>query len=577
MRKTKIVCTIGPASESEKTLTSLIRAGMDVARLNFSHGDYEFHGRMIRTIREIARKLRKPVAILQDLPGPKIRVGAIEGDRVRLQRNKMLTLTTRNVLGTNEVISVDYKNFAKTLRKADPILLGDGEIELEAVKIGEQDVLCRIVVGGILSSHKGIHFPRTSLDLRSLTNRDKKDLAFGIEQKVDMVALSFVRSGDDIVYARGEMKKYGAAIPIIAKIEKHEALERIDGILEKVDGIMVARGDLGLEIAPERIPAMQKMMIRKANHLGKPVITATQMLRSMVQNPRATRAEVADIANAILDGTDALMLSEESATGEYPVEAVRTMAEVAEETERILEPRYHFAGLKKTVPEAISLAAEKEKMEKQWHDHRNEIDGIVELSSIEAGLVRPSARLVELGALLRQICAEVAASHPDAGPQRLLLSVAEAELTAEIDPELLTQALRRLVEHCLEESDGVVTVSLQLDGSGRFQVRVGESALSPEAARRLFEPFGQGENPLVNERGQGNLRLALARALACLLAGRLEVQAGREGRASFLLCLPLRPSSSSDRPAPMRLRCRLQTTVGGFPSQAAIRRRIWRT
>ncbi len=357
MRKTKIVCTIGPASDSEKTLTSLIRAGMNVARLNFSHGDYDFHGRVIRRIREIARKLGKPVAILQDLPGPKIRVGAIAGDRVRLQPKKTSTLTTRNILGNNEVISVDYKNFTKTLRKGDPILLGDGEIELEAVKIGGQDVICKVVVGGILGSHKGIHFPRTSLDLRSLTTHDKKDLAFGIEQKVDMVALSFVRSADDIVYARTEMKKHGATIPIIAKIEKHEALEQIDGILGKVDGIMVARGDLGLEIAPERIPAMQKMMIRKANHLGKPVITATQMLRSMVQNPRPTRAEVADIANAILDGTDALMLSEESATGEYPVEAVRTMAQVAEETERILEPRYHFADLKKTVPEAISFAA----------------------------------------------------------------------------------------------------------------------------------------------------------------------------------------------------------------------------
>ena len=198
----------------------------------------------------------------------------------------------------------------------------------------------------MLGSHKGIHFPRTSLDIRALTDEDKKDLAFGIKEKVDLIALSFVRNSEDILYARREMRKRGSPIPIIAKIEKHEALDHLDGILQNVDGIMVARGDLGLEIAQERIPAMQKMMIREANHLGKPVITATQMLRSMVWNPRPTRAEVADIANAILDGTDALMLSEETAAGDYPVEAVRVMASVAEETETILEPRQRFTGLK---------------------------------------------------------------------------------------------------------------------------------------------------------------------------------------------------------------------------------------
>jgi pyruvate kinase len=255
------------------------------------------------------------------------------------------------------MIFVNHKGLTKSVKKGDPILLGDGEIELEVVKVGTRSVTCRVVVGGILGSHKGIHFPRSSLNIRALTKRDKEDLAFGIEHKVDMIALSFVRNSDDIVYARREMKKRGAAIPIIAKIEKHEALDQIDGILEEVDGIMVARGDLGLEIAPERIPAMQKMMIRKANVLGKPVITATQMLRSMVQNPRSTRAEVADIANAVLDGTDALMLSEETAAGDYPVQAVRTMAQVAAETETILEPRYQSIGQTKSVPEAISFAA----------------------------------------------------------------------------------------------------------------------------------------------------------------------------------------------------------------------------
>jgi pyruvate kinase len=357
MRRTKIVCTIGPASASEKILRQLILAGMNVARLNFSHGDYASHRRVIRIIRRLERKLDRPVAILQDLPGPKIRIGAVEGNHVRLQSRRPFVLTTRELVGNQEKISVNYKALTRSVKPGDPILLGDGEIELEVVKVGNHSVTCRVVVGGILGSHKGIHFPRSSLNIRALTKDDKEDLAFGIANKVDMIALSFVRNREDIVYARSEIKKRGANIPIIAKIEKHEALDHIDGILEEVDGIMVARGDLGIEIALERIPAMQKMMIRKANVLGKPVITATQMLRSMVQNPRPTRAEVADIANAVLDGTDALMLSEETAAGDYPVHAVRTMAKVAEETDQILEPRYQFAGRKKSVPEAISFAA----------------------------------------------------------------------------------------------------------------------------------------------------------------------------------------------------------------------------
>jgi len=357
MRRTKIVCTIGPASASDQIIEGLIRAGMNVARLNFSHGDHAFHRGIIRKIRHLERKLGRQVAILQDLPGPKIRIGAVAGDRVRLQSRRPFVLTTRKILGTELAVSVNFPGLIKAVKKGDPILLGDGEIELEALQLSNHDVKCRIVFGGILGSHKGIHFPRTSLDIRALTDEDKKDLAFGIKEQVDLVALSFVRHSEDIVYARREMRRRGAAIPMIAKIEKHEALDHLAGILQNVDGIMVARGDLGLEIAQERIPAMQKMMIREANHLGKPVITATQMLRSMVWNPRPTRAEVADIANAILDGTDALMLSEETAAGDYPVEAVMVMARVAEETEMILEPRQRFAGLKKTVPEAISVGA----------------------------------------------------------------------------------------------------------------------------------------------------------------------------------------------------------------------------
>jgi len=357
MRRTKIVCTIGPASSSEKMIEGLIRSGMNVARLNFSHGDYASHRRVIRTIRKLERKLATPVAILQDLPGPKIRIGAMAGDRVRLQTRGRLVLTTRKLAGTEVAVSVSFPGLTRAVKKGDPILLGDGEIELEALQVGKNEIQCRIVVGGILGSHKGIHFPRSSLNIRALTPEDKKDLAFGIDNKVDLVALSFVRNSQDIIYARREMHKLGANLPLIAKIEKHEALDNLDSILHNVDGLMVARGDLGLEIAQQRIPAMQKRMIREANRLGKPVITATQMLRSMVWNPRPTRAEVADIANAILDGTDALMLSEETAAGDYPLEAVRIMAQVAEETETILEPRQRFAGLAMTVPEAISVSA----------------------------------------------------------------------------------------------------------------------------------------------------------------------------------------------------------------------------
>jgi len=336
MRRTKIVCTIGPASSSDKMLEGLIRAGMNVARLNFSHGDHPSHRRVIRKIRQLERKLGKPIAILQDLPGPKIRIGAVAGDRVRLPTRRPFVLTTKKILGSESAVSVSFPGLTRAVKKGDPILLGDGEIELEALQVGDHEVKCRIIVGGILGSHKGIHFPRTSLNIRALTHADKKDLAFGIANDVDMIALSFVRNSQDILYARREMQKRGAKIPIIAKIEKHEALDNLDGILKNVDGIMVARGDLGLEIAQQRIPAMQKMMIRDANHLGKPVITATQMLRSMVDSPLPTRAEATDVANAVLDGTDAVMLSEETAVGRFPLEAVRLMGRIVDQAETLL-------------------------------------------------------------------------------------------------------------------------------------------------------------------------------------------------------------------------------------------------
>jgi pyruvate kinase len=357
LRRTKIVCTIGPASGSENILRRMIQAGMNVVRLNFSHGDHAFHASIIRTIRRTARRLGQPVAILQDLQGPKVRVGAIAGGRAMLRTGRRITLTSRKLLGDSEIVSVDYPRLSRAVKKGDPIFLGDGEIELQALRVGADTVECRVVVGGTLAAHKGIHLPQGSVYLPSLTAKDRRDLAFGLEQGVDFIALSFIRDPEDVRRARREIRKRGGGTPVIAKIEKREAVERIDAILDEVDGVMVARGDLGLETALEKIPALQKMMIGKANILGKPVITATQMLRSMVQNPRPTRAEIADIANAVLEGTDALMLSEETAVGAYPIEAVATMARVAAEAEKNLEPRARFEGVDSRVEEAISHAA----------------------------------------------------------------------------------------------------------------------------------------------------------------------------------------------------------------------------
>ena len=345
MRCTKIVCTIGPASSSDKVLEGLIRAGMNVARLNFSHGDYASHRRVIRKIRHFERKLDQPVAVLQDLPGPKIRIGAVAGDRVRLQNRRPFVLTTQKILGSELAVSVNFSGLTEAVNKGDPILLGDGEIELETVEVGDREVKCRIVVGGILGSHKGIHFPKSSLNIRALTRHDKQDMAFGIAQNVDMVALSFVRDAEDILYARRDLKKRGASIPLIAKIEKAEAIEHLDEIIAAADGIMVARGDLGVETSVELVPVYQKRIIDRSIDAGKMVITATQMLQSMVNNPRPTRAEASDVANAVWDGTDCVMLSNETAAGAYPLAAVTMMARIIESAESGREKPLTFAKL----------------------------------------------------------------------------------------------------------------------------------------------------------------------------------------------------------------------------------------
>ena len=334
MRKTKIVCTIGPASDSPDVIRRMMDAGMNVARLNFSHGTREAHAAKIALIRQIAAEKNLPIAILQDLAGPKIRTGVFGCGSIELKTGETFTLTARDVPGNEKEVGLTYRELPQDVQEGDTLLLADGALELRVEKVAGPDILCRVILGGKLSSHKGINLPSRSIRAPILTNKDYEDLAFGLAQDVDYVALSFVRSAADIEVARAYMRAQGKVRPIVAKIEKHEALAELDEIVAAVDGIMVARGDLGVDIPPEKVPTAQRRIIEKANFAGKPVITATQMLKSMTDAPRPTRAEVTDVTNAVLEGTDAVMLSEESAMGQYPVEAVATMAKIAEEAEK---------------------------------------------------------------------------------------------------------------------------------------------------------------------------------------------------------------------------------------------------
>ncbi|MBM4307138.1 MAG: pyruvate kinase [Deltaproteobacteria bacterium] len=358
--KTKIVCTIGPASESSTVLESFIQAGMNVARLNFSHGTHEEHLRKIKAIRRLSDRLKRPVTILQDLSGPKIRVGKVKEGGIDLKRGEKFILTNRKIIGDEKGVSVSYASLPREVKAGDTLLLADGAIELQALKSNGQDIVCQVIVGGRLTSHKGINFPTGTISVSPFTKKDREDLLFGIRNGVDMVSLSYVKDAGDIEGVKRFLKKYSASLPVIAKIERKEALEDIDSILLASDGIMVARGDLGIETPIEKIPSVQKMLIRKANALGKPVITATQMLRSMVDHTQPTRAEVTDVVNAIYDGTDAVMLSEETASGRFPVEAAGMMAKIARAAEeefphhRFLERRI---GGQSDLPQAISRAA----------------------------------------------------------------------------------------------------------------------------------------------------------------------------------------------------------------------------
>lgn len=335
MKKTKIVCTIGPASEREEILRQLFLNGMNVARLNFSHGNHEEHKKRIDIIKKLRGELRLPIGIMLDTKGPEIRLGNFSQESIELGDGDSFILTTRDIVGDESIVNVSYKGLVKDINTGNKILIDDGLVELEVVEIlNETDIKCTVLNGGTLKDHKGVNIPNVAINLPAVTKKDIEDIKFGIENGIDFVAASFIRKAEDVLEIRKILEENGGEhIDIISKIENQEGVDNIDEIIKASDGIMVARGDLGVEIETEEIPLIQKQIIRKCNIAGKPVITATQMLDSMMRNPRPTRAEVTDVANAILDGTDSIMLSGETAAGKYPVESVKTMHDIATRTE----------------------------------------------------------------------------------------------------------------------------------------------------------------------------------------------------------------------------------------------------
>jgi pyruvate kinase len=333
-RRTKIIATVGPASSEPSQLGALMDAGVDVFRLNFSHGDSSSKVEIIEAIRDLSRQKKRAVAILGDLQGPKIRAGLMKDGEMELVPGSTVTITTKDVLGEKNIIPTSYENLPDDVEKGNRILMDDGLLELKVLGIKGGDVRCEVITGGLLKDRKGINLPGVKVSAPSLTEKDLQDLDFCIAQKLDYVALSFVREATDMLVVKTILCGKKSDIKVIAKIEKPEAVDNFDQILDATDAVMVARGDLGVEMSPEKVPLIQKRIIRKCNAIGKPVITATQMLESMVNNPTPTRAETSDVANAILDGTDAVMLSAETAAGKYPVEAVTMMVQVATDVER---------------------------------------------------------------------------------------------------------------------------------------------------------------------------------------------------------------------------------------------------
>jgi pyruvate kinase len=365
VNKTKIVCTIGPASESVDTLERMIRAGMNVARLNFSHGDFESHSRVIDNLRRAADAAGRRVAVMADLPGPKMRIGRLAEEPIELEQGNRFTLTTNDIVGDNQRVSVTFGELPKVVKAGDRLFINDGIVQLEVMRTEGSEVHCRVQSGGELRSRKGLNLPGIDLGVSAFTDRDRECLAFAMGQGVDIVSQSFVEKASDIQAVRESAKEMGRSPFVVAKIERACALENLDEILEAADGIMVARGDLGVEIPIQEIALVQKRLMEKANWLGKPIITATQMLESMIYSRRPTRAEATDVANAVLDGADAVMLSGESAVGNYPVYSVQMLADIAASIEphrsryRLNEAlRTYGRGARLSLPDLISLAVE---------------------------------------------------------------------------------------------------------------------------------------------------------------------------------------------------------------------------
>ena len=363
MRKAKIVATIGPASREPLMLLALLEAGMDAARLNFSHGEHHEHARVIRDLRRLTTLRERSLTILADLPGPKIRTGKLEGGKpIVLEASQRVTLTGEQVVGNRQRLSISYPRLAQDVKAGNRILLADGLIELHVLERKGKNVICRVQNGGELGERKGVNLPGAKLRISSVTARDREHVRFALKHGVNFVAQSFVRSADDVRQLKQLIRRLGYDTPVIAKIEKPEALEQLEEILEVADGVMVARGDLGVEMNPEQVPVAQKRIIALANDRRKPVITATQMLESMIQNPRPTRAEASDVANAIFDGTDAVMLSGESASGRYPREAVAMMARIIEQAEtaapQLQRRRRGKPDVAETIAESVAVAAD---------------------------------------------------------------------------------------------------------------------------------------------------------------------------------------------------------------------------
>ena len=357
IKKTKIVCTLGPASENEETLRELIKNGLNVCRLNFSHGSHEEHKGRMDLVKKLREELNMPTAILLDTKGPEIRTGKFDVPEVFLEEGQTFTITMKDVIGDKERCTVSYKGLANDVKPGDTILIDDGLVGLTVKEVNNDDIVCEVQNSGIVKNHKGVNVPGVKVNLPAITEKDRSDIEFGIEQGIDFIAASFVRKVSDVLAIREILEANNAEhIKIISKIENQEGVENLDEIIEVSDGIMVARGDLGVEIPTEEIPVVQKLMIKKCNEAGKPVITATQMLDSMIRNPRPTRAEVTDVANAIYDGTDAIMLSGETAAGKYPVEAVKTMATIAKRAEETMRNRRDKINKSKNVTDAISYA-----------------------------------------------------------------------------------------------------------------------------------------------------------------------------------------------------------------------------